>query len=72
MSRRWGDYTTVDSEREIKTYGDSQEEADHLGKVMGAEPILMLPLPSSSDWVLRKVAEVCRLRVSPSREWNIN
>lgn len=58
-SKKWGDYTYEDMEvetchNEVATDGFS-EDAD---EIIDAEPILMLPPPSSSRWVVKKVAEV--------------
>lgn len=60
-SKRWGDYTTERSASN-KELGEMQmvdalEEFDSIEEVV---PILMLPPPSLSEWVIRKVVEVKR------------
>lgn len=61
MERRcWGDYSTEDKLADSRVGDEWLMELGEADSVIDFDPILMLPPPSHSDWVLKKVAEVKR------------
>lgn len=59
-SKKWGDYTSEDMEVEA-CHNEVTTDAllEDAIKIIDAEPILVLP-PPSSRWVVKKVAEIRR------------
>lgn len=58
--KKWGNYSSEDVEPVFRQYEQSIDSfSEDFDQIIEADPILMLP-PPSSGWVVKKVAEVKR------------